>query len=168
VLLLGGVPGRAVAEVMLTVSDAQVTEGESGFLDVYLSVPSGTPMLAFYMIELKLSDQEGQPPSGVRFVYDDPAKKEFGKADRPVFTNTKAVQTTARPGLPGTIAAANDFLLAGEEPIMDGAGLFRLAFETSLGSQGVYSVIIETDELRTNLFDGLANPVTIQAFNTVQ
>jgi hypothetical protein len=117
------------------------------------------------MIELKLTDEQGQAPSGIRFVYDDPAKKEFGKADRPVFTNTKAVQTAARPSLPGTIAAANDFLLAGEESITDGAGLFRLTFETDPGSQGVYPVIIETDELRTNFFDGLANPVTIQTFN---
>ena len=162
---LAAVPRITAADVIITVPDVQVVEGESGSLDVYFSVTSGAPMLAFYMIELTLSDQQGQPPSGVRFVYDDPVKKEFGKASNPVFPDTKAVQTPARPGLPGSIAAAYDLLLSGENPIADGAGLLRIPFETDLGSQGIYPVIIETDELRTNLCDGLANPVTIDTFN---
>ena len=163
--VLGAAPGRARAELILNVSDEVVAPGESGYVDVYFNVTSGTPMLAFYMIELTLTDQQGQPPSGVRFVYDDAGKKEFGKASKPVFPDTKAVQTPARPGLPGSIAAAYDLLLSGENPIADGAGLLRIPFETDLGSQGIYPVIIETDELRTNFFDGLANPVTIDTFN---
>ena len=163
--VLGAAPGRATAEMILNVSDEMVAPGESGYVDVYFNVTSGTPMLAFYMIELTLTDQQGQPPSGVQFVYDDPATKEFGKADNPVFPNTNAVQTVTRPSLPGAIAAANDILLSGENPITDGAGLLRVAFETDLGSEGVYPVIIETDELRTNFSDGLGNLLTIHTFN---
>lgn len=171
-VVLGCVSATARAETILNVPDVVVSEGQSGVLDLWFDVQGETPMLAFYMIELKLVDREtGQPPPvppddpKILFVYEDPQEKNFGGAPNAAFPGQQAIQTAVRPELPGVIVAANDFLLSGAKPIDDGAKLLRVPFETFPGSVGVYDVIIDTDELRTNLFDGQANPVTIDEFN---
>ena len=172
VALLVWVSATATAETILNVPDVVVSEGQSGVLDLWFDVQDETPMLACYMIELKLVDRgTGDPPPvppddpKVLFVYEDPQEKKLGEAPNAVFPGQRPIQTAVRLGLPGVIMAANDLLLSGEKPISDGARLLRIPFETFPGSVGVYDVLIDTAELRTNFYDGLPQPVLIDAFN---
>ena len=150
---VGWLAGPATAEMIVHVGDASVVEGASGFFDVFVEVTPPQPKLAFYMVELKLSD----PTADVRFI-------GFAEANNAIFPGQIPTQTAARPGLPGRTAAANDFLLAGENPTEDGKGLFRVLFETDPGSLGVYDVTLEADLLRTNFSDGMGAVVPINRF----
>lgn len=152
-------PDTSVAELILHVGDVTTVEGQTGFVDVFFEVTSGTPRLAGYQIELELSG----PTSNVQL-------QELGEAARAVFPGQVAETTTGRPSLPGFTAAANDFIFPsadnplGENLIEDGAGMVRVLFATDLGSAGVYNVIIDRDPLHTNLSDGLASPIPIDGF----
>ena len=141
-----GTPQRSLADLVVQVGDAQVTEGGSGYIDVFFQIPGGTTQtydLAAYMIELDLSG----PTTKVDFT-------QFAEAEMPVFPGSTPQQTSSRPTLPGTIAAANDELPSGANTIVDNAGLIRVLFTTAPGSAGTYTVTIDQSPAHTNFTDG--------------
>jgi hypothetical protein len=134
------------ADLIVQVGNAQVTEGGSGYIDVFFQFPGGTTQtyaLAGYVIELDLSG----PTSNVLFT-------QFGEPQNAIFPGSTPNQTLSRPSLPGNIAAANDQLPVGENPIVNNAGLIRVNFQSESGSAGSYNVTIDPTLSRTNFSNG--------------
>ena len=141
---------KATAEVIVGVSEAQLIPGHLGFLDVYFMVSDETYSLAGYQVELILSG----PDSGVRFT-------GFAEPPNAIFPGRKPIKTASRPELPGNIAAGNDFIFSGDNPIEDGAGIMRVLFETDIDSQGIYTVEVDTNIVRTNFSNGSGELIPI-------
>ena len=142
VVLLILVANNAQADLIAQVGDAQVTEGGSGYIDVFFDIPAGTTdtyTLGSYMVELNITN----PTSNIRFT-------QFAEPQNAIFPNSTPSQTPLRPVLPGTTAAANDELSVGENTIFDKAGLIRVLFTTDSGSAGSYTVSIDPSLARTN------------------
>jgi hypothetical protein len=122
-------------------------------LDVFFDVPSGSYGLAAYMIELNLTG----PTSGVHFT-------QFAEPQNPVFPGRVPKQTASRPPLPGTIAAANDDIPSGEDPILNRSGLIRVLFTADAGSDGDYTVSVDPNLARTNFTNGAGDLLTVSYF----
>ena len=144
-------PGSAMAGFIVSVGSATVTAGQSGYLDIDFTDVAGGPYdLAAYQIEMDLS---GGTTSGVDLT-------QFAQSANAIFPGQTALQTNGRPALPGTIAAANDFLLSGSNPISSNEGLIRVDFSTTASSAGIYNVVIDPATARTNFSDGSGNLMT--------
>jgi hypothetical protein len=148
-------PQNLFADLIVQVGSAQVTEGASGYIDVFFNVPPTAAFgLAAYQIELDLS----APTTKVNF-------SQLAEPQNAVFPGRTPLQTASRPALPGAIAAANDDLPSGENTIVNNAGLIRVNFDTALGSAGVYSITIDPSPVLTNFSDG--NGVSLSDLTTV-
>ena len=131
------------ASIVLRVGDAQVTEGESGYVDVFFELENGQYNLAAYAICLRLFEN----PAGVRF------------------TGAELPPNSLLPGeffdstvTDHTVCADDLLLFAGfDVPITDGSVLLRLLFQTDLGSVGTYAVAVNQDLLATNFSDGFGD-----------
>lgn len=145
--------GTATAEMIIVVDNVTVMAGQSGFLDISFDVTGESASLAAYQIEMILTG----PDSGVRFT-------GLAEPDAPVFPGQTPAHTPKRPALPGNVAAGNDYLPSGEDPIEDGARLLRLLFETDPGSLGIYDVTVDPSLVRTNFSDGSGALIPITQF----
>jgi hypothetical protein len=146
VILLILVANNALADLIAHVGNAQVTEGGSGYIDVFFDIPPGTTdtyALAGYMVEMNITN----PTSKIRFT-------QFAEPQNAIFPNSTPGQTPLRPVLPGSTAAATDELSTGENTIFDKAGLVRVLFTTDSGSAGTYTVSIDPSLARTNFSKG--------------
>lgn len=145
-------PGQAAATI-ISLGDAQVVAGESGYIDVWFEVTDETNSLAAYQLELIVSG----PDSGVHFT-------GFAEPLNAIFPGQEPIKTASRPELPGSIAAANDFIFTGENPIENGTGIIRVLFDTDIGSLGVYDVVVDTNIVRTNFSNGSGELIPIDQF----
>lgn len=112
-----------------------MTEGNSSFFDVFFEITSGNPQLGGYQVGLILSG----PSADVQFT-------GVGVATNAVFpSNTPALNSGTT--LPDVVVKSNDFLLSPPElPIVNGAGLLRVNFITTLGDAGSYTVSFDANE----------------------
>lgn len=139
------------ASVVLRASDAQLTEGQDGFVDLFFEVPSGTYNLAAYTIQVEL---EGDP-AGVRFTAAGLPPNNLLLGEWWAFDP---------PSIDDHAVSATDVLLSEfERPITDGSGLIRLFFQTDVGSAGTYTVAVNQDLVLTSFSDGVGNPLFVDA-----
>ena len=134
------------ADLIVKVGNAEVTEGGTGYVDVFFTIPAGTTdtyALAAYQLEMNLSG----PTSKLQFT-------QFDIPENPIFGNQIPKQTLSRPALPGNTTAANDDLPTGENIITNNAGLLRVDFKADIGSAGSYTVTIDGSLARTNFSNG--------------
>jgi hypothetical protein len=136
----------ALDSINIQAGNAQVTEGGSGYIDVFFDIPAGNALtydLAAYNIELDLS----APPAQLYFT-------QFAEPQNAVFSGRTPHQAPNSPfTLPGIVAAASDDV-ADSITIADNAGLIRVFFDTELGSAGVYNLTINSDPFVTNFSNG--------------
>ncbi len=146
VAVLAVVACPASADLIINVSDATVSPGEGGYLDVYFSSATGGEALAAYQVALDIFKSTLGDQTQVMF------SQLSNAATNPLFT-------TSTPYLLGTVlpsthlAAASD-IPAGQNAIAAGSGLIRLAFTTTAASGGVYQVNFDSDPVWTNFTDG--------------
>lgn len=142
----------ALAGVALHVSDVTVPAGTTGTtvvsLDVYADVSGGPYAIAAYNVHLDLV-----PAAGASFL--------DTVASSPTYPSVFGAEPNfSSLGSPYSIDVEGD-LAAGQSPLLDGDGLFAVRIGLPAYVNGTFDV--EFGAGSTFLFDGLADPVTIDA-----